>query len=124
MKAFEVHLNGKNLCIAGLVGNGVLSVIMDYVSGHGSDEAALSVGGLISSTQEHVRWAERTRLKTGDEILVKVIEAETADMPQRRFSRDPAVELKHQQEYVREMAKKLGWTVNTKRSRVVKGNKE
>jgi hypothetical protein len=59
MKAFQVHLNGRKICIAGFSEDGVLTAIVDYVSGDGLDELALSVGGLISSKDEHVRWVER-----------------------------------------------------------------
>jgi hypothetical protein len=121
MKAFQVHLNGRRLCIAGLSEHGVLTAIVDYVSGHGRDELALSVGGLISSKEEHVRWVKRRSLRMGDEIQVKVIESESADRPQERHRRDPAADLRQQKRYVREMAKKFGWTVTTGRSRGASG---
>jgi hypothetical protein len=92
MKGFQVHLNGRKLCIAGLSEHGVLTAIVDYVSGHGRDELALSVGGLISSKEEHVRWVKRRSLRMGDEIQVKVIESESADRPQERHRRDPAAD--------------------------------
>jgi hypothetical protein len=95
MKAFQVHLNGRKLCIAGLSEHGVLTAIVDYVSGHGRDELALSVGGLISSKEEHVRWVKRRSLRMGDEIQVKVIESESADRPQERHRRDPAADNTH-----------------------------
>jgi hypothetical protein len=122
MRAFQVHVNGRQLCIAGLGKHGVLTVIIDYLSGReGRDKMALSVGGLISSTQEHVHWAERMKLATGDEIKVEIIEVESADSPRKRYRRDPAAEVKQQEDYVREMAKKFGWTVTTGRSRQRRG---
>lgn len=121
MKAFEVHVNGRKVCTAGLGGRGVLNVMIDYVSGESRDEVALTVGGLVRAMEEHVHWVERQKLQTGDEIQVKVIEAESADNPQRRFSRDAAAELKQQKQYVRQMAKRFGWRVTAGRSRAGKG---
>jgi hypothetical protein len=123
MKAFQVRLNGTKLCVAGLSEQGVLTAIVDYVSGYGRDELALSVGGLISSKEEHVRWVERRALQTGDEIQLKVIETESADRPKERHRRDPAAERKQQKRYVREMAKKFGWTITTARSRRASGKR-
>jgi hypothetical protein len=111
MKALQVHLNGRKLCVAGLNEQGVLTAIVSYASVHGEDLLSLSVGGLISSKEEHVRWVEGGKLRTGDEIQVKVIEVEYADSPQRRNRRNPADDLRKRKRYVREMAKKFGWTV-------------
>jgi hypothetical protein len=52
MRAFEVHLNGKRLCVAGIDGDCVLNVILNHVAGRGRNELWLSVGGLISATEE------------------------------------------------------------------------
>jgi hypothetical protein len=123
MKAFQVILNGKELCVAGFTEHGVLSAIVDCVSGHGRDMLSLSVGGLISSKAEHVRWLEARRLRKGDEIQIKIIEAESADSPQRRDRRNPAADLRERKRYVREMAKKFGWTVTMGRSRPSKGRR-
>lgn len=113
MKAFEVHLNGKKLCTAGFPEQGVLTAILDYVRGPGRDELALSVGGLISSKDEHVRWVEGKRLRIGDELHVKVIRAESTDSPKRSYRSDPAADRTRQKRYVRDMAKKFGWTITT-----------
>ena len=89
-----MHLNGRRVCTAGLDSRGVLSVIIDHVSGESRDEVALTVGGMTTATEEHLRWVERQKLQMGDEIQIKIIDVESADNPQRRFTRDGAAELK------------------------------
>src|SRR5260370_41817654 len=123
MKAFQVHLNGRKLCTAGFSERDVvLTAMVDYVRGHGEDELALTVGGLISPKGEHVRWVKRKKLRSGDEIQVKIIETESADSPQERHTRAdmPTPTLAQQKQYVRQMAKKFGWTVSAGRSRAGK----
>ena len=88
MIAFEVHLNGKKLCTAGL---GELGVLTSIVSWRGPQplkdgtvppgaELRLEVGGLSAPAEEHVRWAQRD-LRIGDEVRISVIEAGVADPP-------------------------------------------
>lgn len=113
MRAFEVYVNETRLCVAGIGGDGVLTATVDHVAGNGRDEMHLLVGGLISATQEHVDWRRR-RLKTGDEIRVKIVEAASVDRPKQRHRRDPKEDLAAQKRYVREMARKLGWEVRAK----------
>lgn len=115
MRAFEVYLNQKLLCVAGVGDNGVLDTTVDHVAGKGRNELYLRVGGLIGPSQEHVLWRNQ-RLKTGDEVRVKIIESDSIDRPKERHRRDPKQELRAQKRYVREMARKLGWKVTTQRS--------
>jgi hypothetical protein len=111
MRAFEVHLNGRKLCVAGVGKAGVLTAILDYVGGQGSEETALTVGGLLTDADEHVRWVKRRKLKTGDEIHVTVLESKSADSPKMRQRRDPKADLKEQQRYVLGAAKEWGWAI-------------
>jgi len=116
-------MNGRKLCTAGFSERDVvLTAIVDYVSRHGEDELALAVGGLISPKREHVRWVKRKKLRSGDEIQVKIIETESADSPQERHTLAdmPTPTLAQQKQYVRQMAKKFGWTVIAGRSRAGK----
>jgi hypothetical protein len=111
MKAFQVHLNGKRLCLAGVGTDGVLTAIIDHVAGK-RNEVHLSVGGLISPTEEHVVW-KQLRLKVGDEVLVRVSETAEVDKPKKRYKRDSKQDEKSQKAYVRAAAKKFGWQVLT-----------
>ena len=114
MRAFEVYLNGKRLCVAGIGDNGVLTTIIDHVSGHGRNEQHVRIGDLVNATDEHVHWGLK-RLKTGDEVLVKIVESISVDRPTKRRKRDPKEELKREKQYVKDMARKLGWKLTTGR---------
>lgn len=113
-RAFAVYVNGKRNCVAGIGDDGVLNAMVDHVVGNGRNELYLRVGGLIGPTGEHVVW-RRQRLKAGDEVRVKIVETTSVDRPKERRQPDPKQDLKAQKRYVREMARKLGWQVTTKR---------
>jgi hypothetical protein len=115
MRTFAVYLNGKRLCLAGIGNDGVLTAIVNWVVGRGRRDMWLSVGGLISTTDEHVRWSN-AKLHVGDQIKIKIRETASADDPKTRYPRDPDKELKAQKKYVRTMARRLGWKIQTSRS--------
>ncbi len=114
MRAFEVYLNGKRLCLAGIGDDGVLDAMVDYVVGRGRNQQTLRVAGLINATQEHVIWSRR-RLKIGDEVRVKIVESASIDRPKERIRIDPKQDLRRQKRYVRDMAKRFGWKLTTGR---------
>jgi hypothetical protein len=110
MRAFEVHLNGKRLCLAGIGNDGVLTAIANWVVGDGRKDMWLRVGGLILPADEHISWPN-WKLRVGDEIKIVVRETTSADKPPTRRRRDPRQELKDQKKYVRRMARELGWKI-------------
>ena len=121
MIAFEVSLNRKKICVAGVGDIGVLSTLLSWVRREGrntetgepgriEEELTLSVGGLMSSTNEHVQWTE-SALTVGDEVCIRVTELESVDAPRDRRTEDPVEDAKRQQNYVEEMAKRFGWTI-------------
>lgn len=96
MIAFDVSVNGRHLCRAGVGDQGVLSAIVNYVNRANGDSPAeaqgnrdaeidLSVGGLIQPGGEYVRWLDQ-ELKLGDVILVKVSEERAVDEPVARYA--------------------------------------
>jgi hypothetical protein len=113
MRAYEIILNGKRLCVAGIDGDGVLTAILTHVG----KEEYFDVGGLVSATHEHLIWADR-RLKVGDEVRLRVLESVSSDPPKKVRRSDPAQELKGKKNYVRWMAKELGWTLDESSGRV------
>lgn len=124
MIAFNVYLNGKKVCIAGVADTGVLSAHVTWVRRTGEhtlsmqsdgveEELTMDVGGLITPTDEYVRWADRRAVQVGDEIRIKIVEAERVDPPPIRNRSDPAADLRRQKRYVREMAKRFGWKIQT-----------
>ena len=95
---------------------GVVSVIVNWVGGirPGSElnpgHLSLSVGGLISRTDEHIEWTSRD-LKVGDELIIRIADVGKISKPQTK-TRESAVETKRRQKaYVRRMAKGLGWKI-------------
>jgi hypothetical protein len=108
---FDVSLNGESLCLAGIPGHGVLSVIADWVHRRASaesedegerwkDELRVSVGGLERNPSdveaEYLNWVNRD-LKPGDVLAIRVVQSDIADEPARKRE-DP--------EWVREQRRK------------------
>ena len=123
MPVFHVYLNGKKVTAAGVGDLGVLGAHVTWVRRAGEhtlsrkpgsvkEELRLHVGGLISPTNEHVRWLDHG-LKVGDEVSIRVVEDARVDRPRSRQRRDRTKELRSQKRYVREMAKKFGWKIQT-----------
>ena len=74
MVAFEIFINGKKKCTAGIGKPGVVTTILNWVQADEqrgrkpSEDMELSVGGLISRSREFLEWFRRD-LKRGDEIV-------------------------------------------------------
>ena len=115
MRAFDVSLNGEKLCLAGVGERGVLSAIVSWVAGDRGEDLFLHVGGLAN--EEHIDWVRQRHLRVGDEIRVKVVESRSNDRAVRRRRNNPAETLKAKKQYVRRMAKELGWRIETKSTR-------
>lgn len=102
MLCFEVSVNGKLLCRAGVGDAGVLTAMLtwaqispEFRKAQGVEwepsEPFLRVGGL--SDNHHIDWLnDRFVIQVGDEITVKVVEADTVDLPvKHRDTKDPAI---------------------------------
>ena len=107
MIAFEVQLNGKKLCTAGMKEFGNLCVHLDWSHGphvapstgfqHSSELLELLVAGISVHSKRRkapclkegyaytheLEWVRR-RLRPGDELMLKVIEIGSADRPRKR----------------------------------------
>ncbi len=96
MIAFEVVLNGKRTCVAGVPGYAVLTAIVTWVHRHArpphlpkeTSELTLSVSGLDSNSSthgegQHLYWFE-SALRVGDKVQVTVVERDTVDEPRSR----------------------------------------
>ena len=121
MIAFNVYLNGKKVCTAGMPDDGVLSADVTWVRRPEErklskrEESTLVVGGMITPVEEYVRWVDNHPVRVGDEVRIKIVDAESVDRPHIRKRKDPAADLRRQKQYVRDMAKTLGWKIQTKR---------
>jgi hypothetical protein len=116
MRAFEISLNGKKICLAGIGDDGVLSTTVTYVPFRKRQDTRLYVGGLVMPQRDHVRWRQ-VQLRIGDEVRLKVVETKTVDRPLARFQRDVAAEAEAEKRQIRALAKKLGWKIQEGRGR-------
>lgn len=107
MRAFRVLLNGKQVCLAGIGADGVLSATITYVPFRKRRETKLYVGGLVLPQNEHVFW-KQAALRKGDEVRLKAVEIETVDKPRARYPRDLAAERKAEKRQLQKLAKKFG----------------
>jgi hypothetical protein len=95
MLCFEVALNGKRVCVAGVRGYGVLTSMLCWAhldprkrkkfvppADWGRTLLHFDVGGI--SGDSHVRWVERD-VRVGDVISVRIVKRSAADPPRRRF---------------------------------------
>jgi hypothetical protein len=120
MIAFEIYINGKRTCTAGIGGPCALTACLSWVqrepkSPHGKrKELNFGVGGLVSPSKEFFEWMQRD-LQTGDEVTIRIIEAAKVDKPKRkRMKRATPAQIKsRKQALVRRMAKEVGWKIQT-----------
>ena len=86
MLAFEVFVNGKSICTAGVGEYGVMSSILSLVKKkRRRRQMWLEVGGIPADGADgdkvHVGWIGKRPVKIGDEIRIKVIEKGEVDPP-------------------------------------------
>jgi hypothetical protein len=65
--------------------SGVLGAHVSWVGRPGQPgDLSLSVGGLDTRTDEHLRWPDAPEIKVGDAITIQVIETDTVEEPTER----------------------------------------
>lgn len=111
MRAFEIYLNNRKLCRAGVGELGVLSAFVMWVGKSDSKDLTLYMGGLTSPDKENVSWIRERKLSVGDEVQIKIVEADSVDKPAHRYRIDPVRDLRARKSYVVRMAKEFGWTI-------------
>jgi len=117
MRAFEIYLNDQKLCLAGIGDNGVLSAIVTCVMNPTNKSMFVDMGGLISPKGQHVSWIRQLPVAVGDKIQVNVVEEDSVDEPERRDRTNAATEIHAKENYVRKMAKQLGWRLVVPRTK-------
>jgi len=121
MLAFEVYINGKKKCTAGIAGPAVLTTAVCWVLRNPAErrlrrkELNLGVGGMVSRSDEFRDWVQR-ELRVGDEVTIRIIESTTVDKPRkrRRMRATPAQIRRRKQAHLKRLAKGLGWKIQTK----------
>ena len=108
MRAFEIHLNGKKLCVAGLETGDLRFWVACGENKQGRGGVGLDMTGMLP-TLETVRWQHR-ELRMNDAILLKIVESPKADKykTMQKAPRDPR---KYEKAWVRRIAKEFGWTI-------------
>ena len=137
MLCFEIHRNGEKLCTAGIGEFGVLTANVSWVA-HNPEKLArwvakgiteaeavrlqLSVGGLTPRDRAtppvspvYLKWVE-TSLASGDEIKIRLVNGAASDPPLSQYQGNPATDAEQKKEYVRSMAKELGWEIREQTS--------
>ena len=117
MVAFEVKVNGKKVCTAGVADFGVLTTILTWVRRkaartgqrarrHGAEEElTLDVSGL--NGDEHLKWIASS-LHVGDRVSIRVLDAKAVDVPTRRYHDDPQMVKKAKRRYYEQLKREYG----------------
>jgi hypothetical protein len=113
MRAYEIFLNGKRLCSAGIGKDGYISAIITYLSE--KNKTDIDIVGLLASKKLYVRWTRRP-LRTGDEVRIKIVDRKTVDKFKKIGSVDsPDRVVELQKRMVRTKAKEFGWEIRERR---------
>ena len=88
MECLEVAVNGERYCVAARNASPSLSASM-LIDGHGLDHATgcLFVHGLSADLKTQLTWGGAVRrLAVGDTVTIRVLNADSADPPERSQS--------------------------------------
>jgi hypothetical protein len=123
MIAFEISIDGRNACTAGVSPAGVTSVIAtwvrrpardpasgDVIQDRFEEELTLDVGGLTHDPDGalvHLRWL-RQALRPGQRVTLTVVDTEAADPPQSREREDPTRAAERKREYYERLKREYG----------------
>jgi acyl dehydratase len=113
MTAFDIYLNGRKRCTAGIDAAGVVVSAITWTAGESherEEDLELRVSGLISRAHTHVDWFHRP-LKTGDEVKIVVVEKAKSDRPKRSRRENLTTRAKREREYVEKKAAEFGWKI-------------
>lgn len=108
MRAFQIYLNGKKLCVAGVELGDLLFSIACGENKQGRGGVGLGMTGCLL-TQETIRW-QQLSLQMNDRVLIKIVETKAADKFEV-LQKAPRDSRKYEKAYVRRMAKEFGWTI-------------
>ena len=111
----EVKFRDKTINMS-LAEHGVLSAIISVVDNDASslnpgERVELQLGGLDAVERDHPDWGNFD-LNTGDTVTITIHDDRISDPPTQRNSWTEEQEIESQQNYVREMAAKFGWTLS------------
>lgn len=79
MRAIEVKIDGKRLCLAGNQPGCFTFAQVDLGEREGVEETVILVGGIRGANV--ALWAEQVEIPLGAEISIRVVDAEQEDEP-------------------------------------------
>ena len=100
MLAFELFVDDRRICLAGMEDWAVMSVILSAVRRRHQDpddsgRLDISAGGLSETGADgaayHARW-EKVDLAVGSKVVINLIETDQPDPPVRRYRSDREVQ--------------------------------
>ena len=107
MICFEVIINGEKICTAGTDERGHIFAMFSYVRrvieekmNEESNEPRLTVGGHNVGVASE--WTSGV-LEIGDEVTIKIVEADKFDAPVREFPDDPEELERRKREYYEQL---------------------
>ena len=77
MRALEISLNGKKLCLAGYGDDLSLAASVAFVDDRPCE---LDVGASLGPNGDFAKWLTR-EINLGDEVTIKVVSTDRADLP-------------------------------------------
>ena len=116
MTVFDVFLNERRLCRAGVGNDGVLNTIVSWARLTGPaaqtarrlkqplEELRLHIGGLADDT--HRQWTGRT-LEAGDRVTIAIGTGRSFDPPSQTSTRNPKLEEEQQKRYYLQLKEKF-----------------
>jgi hypothetical protein len=116
MIVFDAFINGKRLCRAGVGDAGMLYASVAWVQrdtrgrrrGAGFTGEPMLAFNVEGRTEESYRVWQCLNLKVGDQVRLKVLEAQTADPPSRETRVDPAAADKAERRWYLMLKRKYG----------------
>ena len=107
-----MFLNRKKLCVAGIGSDGYISASITYVSE--GNKTWIDVVGLDNRKKKYVYWTS-TKLRTGDEISLKVVDLKSVDKYKAIRRHDEKRDIESIKRETRRRAKAFGWEIVEKR---------
>jgi hypothetical protein len=113
MRAYEIFLNGKRLCVAGVGSDGYVSAYVTYQSE--PNTTWIDVMGLDNRKKLYVRWTQAD-LRSGDEVLIKIVDRKDVDKAKVIRRHNEKRDLESLKRGIKQQAKALGFEIREKRT--------
>ena len=112
MRAYEIFLNGKRLCVAGVASGGYVSA---YITHQSEPNATwIDVVGLDSRKKSYIRWTQKD-LGSGDEVSIKIVDRKRVDKAKVIRRHNEKRDMESLKRGIKEQAKALGFEIRAKR---------